>query len=138
MLRCLAWLILIATNPSVWAAENASLSSSTDLSNEGYFVLNWQTSSNPDELTLEQSSDERFSSPIQSNLTGASAATITGLSDGVYYFRLTDSGNTISNTISVTVAHHSLARAGSFFLLGLVLFSLLVITILKGNKRAGI
>lgn len=138
MLQCLTWLILLATNPSVWAAENYSLSASTDISNEGYFVLNWQSDSNSDNLILEQAGDENFSNPIERDLSGATAATITGLTDGVYYFRLTDSRSALSNTVNVIVAHHSLARAGSFFLLGLVLFSLLTVSILRGNRRTGI
>ena len=138
MLQCLAWFVFITANPSVWAAENTSLSSSTELSNEGYFVLSWPSDITTDNLVLEQSSNQDFSSTIERSLAGATAATITGLSDGVYYFRLTESDNPISNTVSVTVAHHSLARAGSFFLLGLALFSLLIISILRGNRRAGI
>lgn len=138
MLYCLPWLILLATNPSVWAAENLSLSASTTISNEGYFVLDWQTDSPVEDLTLEQASDQNFSNPLQRSLAGASAATITGLADGTYFFRLTDSNSPLSNTVNVTVAHHSLGRAGSFFLLGLVLFSILIVTILKGNRQAGI
>jgi len=134
----LFWLILMATNTPAWAAENLSLSASTSISNEGYFVLDWQSDTPVEDLTLEQANDQSFSNPLERSLAGASAATITGLDDGTYYFRLTDTSSTLSNTVSVTVAHHSLGRAGSFFLLGLVLFSVLIVTILKGNRQAGI
>lgn len=135
---CLSWLILLATNNSAWAAENLTLSASTSLSNEGYFVLDWQTDSPVEDLILEQATDQAFSNPLGRSLAGASAATITGLNDGTYYFRLTDHNSNLSNTVSVTVSHHSLGRAGSFFLLGLALFSVLIIVILKGNRQAGI
>lgn len=138
MLYCLLWLILMATNTSVWAAENLSLSASTSISNEGYFVLDWQTDSPVEGLTLEQANNQSFDNPLERDLAGASAATITGLDNGTYYFRLTDTNSPLSNTVSVTVEHHSLVRAGGFFLLGLALFSILIVTILKGNRQAGI
>jgi hypothetical protein len=137
-LFCVSWLILLATNTSVWAAENLSLSASTQLSNEGYFVLNWQPEVDAASFTLEQSSREDFSTPVSRPLGAASAITITGLSDGVYYFRLSRDEQVISNTISVTVEHHSLDRAASFFFLGLALFITLILSILKGNRQTGI
>ena len=138
MYQCLAWLMLLATNTPAWATENLNLSASTELSNEGYFVLDWQTGQDPLDLTLQQSSDESFSNIIERDISGESAITITGLSDGVYYFRILDSGDSASNTVTVSVVHHSLLRAGGFFALGLILFSLLIVTILIGNRRAGI
>lgn len=135
----LVWLMLLATTtiPS-WAAENPTLTASTELSNEGYFVLSWQTPFPEATLRLEQDSNSRFSDPVVREIAGEGAATITGLTDGNYYFRLVNNGSVISNTVQVAVAHHSLGRAFSFFLLGLTLFSILVATILRGNKQAGI
>lgn len=135
VLACLTVLIL---STSAWAADNGSLSASTSLSNEGYFVLDWETSSPESSITLEQSTSEQFSNPLTREIAGAGAATITGLEDGTYYFRLVDSGSVISDTVSVSVIHHSLSRAGGFFLLGLCLFSTLVFTIVHGNRQAGL
>ena len=61
--------------------------------------------------------------------------TITGLADGNYYYRLADNDRPLSAPLLVTVQHHSLIRAGSFFTLGLLLFSILVITILIGRRQ---
>ncbi len=137
-LICLSWLILVATNTPVWAAESLTLSSSTSLSNEGYFVLDWPASPTARSLALQQSEDREFTNPLTRALDAVDAATITGLQDGTYFFRLTENDSVVSNTVSVTVQHHSLGRAGGFFLLGLVLFTVLVISILSGNRRAGI
>lgn len=134
----LIWLLLLATTFPSWAAENTSLSASTELSNEGYFVLNWQTPSPDATLIIEQASSSDFVNPVIREIAGEGAATITGLTDGNYFFRLVDENNVLSNTVQVSVAHHSLGRAAGFFLLGLILFSILVITILRGNKQAGI
>lgn len=136
--RHLAWLILLATNTSLWAAESGSLSASTDLSNEGYFVLNWDVQGEDTSLTLQQSESEQFSSIIPREVAGSGAATITGLTDGRYFFRLVDGNSVVSETVSVSVAHHSMNRAGGFFLLGLTLFSILVFTIIHGNRQAGL
>lgn len=130
----LLWLTLCAATAPARAAE-ANLTASTDVSNEGYFVLSWQSDTDADELLLQQANSTDFNETIDRSVSETGAVTITGLGDGDYYFRLTNSGQTISESIHVAVQHHSLARAGSFFLLGLVLFSILIITILTGNRR---
>lgn len=135
VLACLTVLIL---STSAWAADNGSLSASTDLSNEGYFVLDWETSAPESSITLQQSTSEQFNNPLAREVAGAGAATITGLEDGTYYFRLVDAGIVVSDTVSVSVIHHSLTRAGGFFLLGFCLFSILIVTIVHGNRQAGI
>lgn len=137
-IRHLAWLILLATNTSLWAAESGSLNASTELSNEGYFVLDWDVRGEESSLTLQQSESEQFSSIIPREVAGSGAATITGLTDGRYFFRLVDGNSVVSETVSVSVAHHSMNRAGGFFLLGLTLFSILVFTIFHGNRQAGL
>jgi hypothetical protein len=137
-IRRLAWLMLLATNTCLWAAENSSLSASTELSNEGYFVLNWDVQAEDSSLTLQQANSTQFDSIIAREVAGSGAATITGLDDGRYHFRLLDGNQIVSNTVAVTVQHHSMNRAGGFFLLGLTLFSILIVTIVHGNRQAGI
>lgn len=127
----------MTTNSVSWAAENP-LTASTDLSNEGYFVLSWDTGDESASLILEQSSSSDFSDVIRRDISGVGALTITGLDDGDYFFRLSDDGVLQTMPLTISVAHHSLARAGGFFLLGLMLFSTLVFTILNGNRRAQI
>jgi len=101
-------------------------------------VLNWQTPSPESSLTLEQATSSDFADPIVREIAGEGAATITGLTDGNYFFRLVEDDSVLSNTVQVSVIHHSLNRALGFFLLGLSLFSILIATILYGNKKAGI
>ena len=125
---------LLATKPPLWAAENF-LTSDTELSNEGYFVLNWDT--DYDTVILQQSSSSAFSPILENTVPGSGAITITGLKDGEYYFRLNRNGIPVGNTLPITVQHHSMARAMLFFLLGLVLFLILLTTIVVGSKRQG-
>lgn len=140
---CLAWLTSMATNLPVWAAESTSpnsgnLNASTSVSNEGYFVLDWEIAPQDSPLTLQQSNSQQFSSVTPREVAGSGAATITGLADGHYYFRLLDGDQVVSNTVDIQVSHHSLERAGGFFLLGLALFSILIFTILHGNRKTGL
>lgn len=133
-------MLLAATKTPVWAAESpvSSFDSSTTLSNEGYFVLSWQSrplSETTGALTLKQASSPEFSDSIDRLVEASGAITITGLEDGDYYFRLVSADGAASDQLQVSVAHHSLARAGGFFLLGLLLFSILIYTIVHGNRR---
>ena len=134
-MQLLGCLILLTTSAASWAAEN-SLSASTDVSNEGYFVLNWQTAEADDSLTLEQASSPAFDTVISRDIPAAGALTITGLEDGQYYFRISTGDTALTPSVQVDVEHHSLQRAGSFFLLGLLLFATLTFIILNGNRKA--
>ena len=121
------------------------LTADTETAREGYFVLHWTAMENPgSELVLQQSSDadfSEFSAPDNEqvsndrwDVSNATQFTQSGLDNGVYYFRLTDDSG-VSNTVRVTVAHHSLARALFFFCMGLLLFLILVTMIIVGHRR---
>lgn len=129
-------LVALTANPVLWAAENP-LTASAEVSNEGYFVLNWDTSLSDSPLVLEQSTSPAFDSVITREVAAAGATTITGLADGEYYFRLRSEDRVLSDPVMITVEHHSLARAGTFFLIGACLFGLLITTIFTGNRRMG-
>lgn len=125
----------------MWAAD-ISLSSDTTLSTEGYFVISWTSASESDApVILQQSPSENFGTTIsrEFNLPANGSVTITGLNDGLYYYRAIHSGeSSFSNVVTVEVAHHSLQRAVAFFLVGLVLFLILVATIIKGNRSMSV
>ncbi len=125
----------------MWAAD-ISLSSDTTLSTEGYFVISWTSVSESDApVILQQSPSENFGTTIsrEFNLPKNGSITITGLDDGEYYFRAIHSGqSSFSDVLVVEVAHHSLQRAVAFFLVGLVLFLILVVTIIKGNRSMSV
>ncbi|MEZ5488976.1 MAG: hypothetical protein R3F50_01500 [Gammaproteobacteria bacterium] len=110
------------------------MSSGLSVSTEGYFVLSWETPEPALALTLHQSSTPDFSAGLEEwSVTGASQFTQSGLVNGNYYFRLSDSTG-FSNTVHVQVVHHSLLRASLFFSLGATLFGILVATLLLGQR----
>ncbi len=61
------------------------------------------------------------------------ARVMTGLPDGDYTYRV-EAASGSSEPRKVTVAHHSLVRAFSFFGVGLVVFIATVIMIVRGSK----
>ena len=90
-------------------------------SNEGYYQLSWEA----DEairLIEAESSDFSDGRAIYSGLD--SGHVVSGKPDGVWYYRLeaADGGNILSDPAVITVRHHSLGRAFSFFALGAVVF----------------
>ena len=133
-IRCfLCWLIWAAVAPA-WAIEN-SLSVSTDLSAEGYFVLSWQVAVAGQNIQLQQSQSADFDSLRYWPVTQQGQLTVTGLADGDYFYRLVSDSNAVIGPVKVTVQHHSLAQAGQFFALGFLLFAVLIVTIVIGGRR---
>ena len=64
-----------------------------------------------------------------------SSITLTGREDGLYYYRARAGDSPFSETVAVTVAHHSLQRALSFFTVGLLLFLILIFIIIQGSRN---
>jgi hypothetical protein len=127
-------LVFLLTVSSTCLAE-IQLSSDSQISTEGYFVLSWQSDIDLP-LTLEQSSTENFSDIKTISLPSEGSLTLTGFEDGSYFFRINSSAES-SNTVSITVTHHDLSRAFSFFFLGLLLFVILLVSIFIGRNKVG-
>lgn len=66
---------------------------------------------------------------------------ISGKANGDYYYRVIafkeDGDVVISNTVKVTVQHHTLTRALIFFGIGAVVFIATLVVIVIGNRRTG-
>lgn len=130
-------MLLWSANGALCATET-SLASDTTLSTEGYFVLSWTLDSRDpaQEFELQQSATTGFSQALAFSIPPAGDLTLTGFSDGSYFFRAGHTGNW-SDTIEIVVQHHALGRAMAFFMLGLVLFVILVVVILRGYRLQG-
>lgn len=111
------------------------LSVDTTLSTEGYFVLNWEFAKPGGTFLLQQSNSAEFTNPRTRPLTRSGSLTLTGLRDGNYFFRLAEGAQPVTAPVKVEVRHHSLAKAGLVFSVGLVLFVTLIITIAIGRRR---
>ena len=126
------WLVLLLTTSQTCLAE-ILLSSDSEVSSEGYFVLSWQ-SDTANSLSLQQANSENFSQIKTTSLPANGAVTITGLVNGRYFFRVI-SATEPSNTVLVEVKHHSLVKAFGFFSLGFLLFAVLLLTIFIGRYK---
>lgn len=105
----------------VGSATAATLMTDSAESAEGYFQLSWEADQ---PVVLLESTSPDFDSPRAIYTGSDSARVISGKPDGTWYYRLqtTDDGGVLSETVAVTVRHHSLARAFAFFALGAVVF----------------
>lgn len=136
-LRGSRWLglLLVFLMPCTLAQTAPTLQSDTTESREGYFVLSWSSSDNSaDILQLQQADNVTFTAARNREIPATGALTLTGFANGDYYFRVGQPGNW-SDTVTVRVNHHSLARALGFFAVGLVLFIVLCGAILHGTIR---
>ncbi len=115
------------------ASAQGRLSADSDVSTEGYFQLRWEAAE-PIRLVESDSRDFRDARVVYE---GPDTATVlSGKPDGVYHYRIESiAGRTpIGEPVSVTVAHHSLARALAFFAVGAVVFLATLALIVLGNR----
>lgn len=111
-------------------------------SREGYFVLELNNLHNKyDGLEVVQLSESDqsadFSSAQRFDISGQQQATLSGFADGHYQARVTDSsGKSAPQLIAeVEVRHRSLTLALVLFAVGLTAFLLLLILLLKFNRK---
>lgn len=129
---CALCLLGLASNSTLAADASWSLDSDTELSREGYFVLSWSLGDGQ-VYEIQQADNRTFIGAKTYQVPANSSMTLSGLADGNYYFRAGEEGNW-SETILVTVEHHSLAQALGIFCCGFILFTLLIVIIFRGNK----
>jgi hypothetical protein len=126
---------------TVSAAAQFSIAATPAHSNDGRVVVSWESPSDG-QVHIQQGLDQKFKAASTLYHGNDSASVITGLVDGDYYYRgrLERSDGTFSDwspTVNITVEHHSLSRALSFFLLGLVVFVATLLLIILGARRHG-
>lgn len=119
------------------AAEPVTLSLNTSISSDGVAQITWQLPASS-KIILEQSSFEDFSNAkiIYSGFDDATV--LTGLLDGDYYFRARlhdDEESVWGPVVQLSVKHHSLMQAFTFFLIGLVVFVATLLLIVFGSKN---
>jgi hypothetical protein len=132
----LATLVLVSVSATSSYAQAIKLETDQAISSAGYYQLSWDFTEAPtgtvfivDERTAEMS----LATPIYSGKD--TAMVISGKPDGTYIYQVRSADNQYqSNAIEVVVSHHSLATAFRFFVLGAIVFIVLLIVILRGNK----
>jgi hypothetical protein len=117
------------------------ISLNPNVSSDGTATLSWETGQQKSVL-IQAGRDPSFTQATTLYRGSDSASVITGLVDGDYFYRGREEyadGRIApwSETISLHVKHHSLARAGGFFLLGSIVFLATTLLIVFGAKRGG-
>ncbi|WP_026279652.1 fibronectin type III domain-containing protein [Thioalkalivibrio sp. ALJ16] len=102
-------------------------------STDGGFTLSWEAAG---AVALEQAAGPDHGDARIIYEGHDTSTVVSGLPDGEYRFRLRASdADDWSDTATVRVEHHSLARAFGFFVLGGVVFLVLIVAILRGRPR---
>ena len=119
---------LLALGFASWA-NGATLEPARLESREGYYQLTWQADQ---PVNLVESENPSFDSAISIYIGSDSGHVVSGKPNGTWYYRIEsiDNGEVLSDTATITVSHHSLARAGFFFVLGASVFITTVALIL--------
>lgn len=111
----------------------AALEPATLESNEGYYQLRWEAE---EPIRLVEASTADFADARVLYTGTDTGHVVSGKPDGVWYYRLesVDGARTLSDPATITVRHHSLLRAFSFFALGVVVFAATLGLILFGGR----
>jgi hypothetical protein len=129
LLALLALTLLGATR-----ATAATLEADQYESREGYFQLFWDAD---ESIRLVEAEDPDFDDAVVLYEGNDSGRVISGRPNGVWFYRLesADGNRELAGPISVTVRHHSLVRAFSFFGLGAGVFLATLTLIVSGWMR---
>ena len=122
---------------SASAAESIVLTSDQSVSTAGYYQLSWEMkNASPGTVYILEQTAEDAEKAEQIYRGSDTATMISGKPDGRYHYVVrTDDGSSSSNPLTVTVAHHSLATAFNFFIIGVVVFIFILFAIILGNRQ---
>lgn len=135
-------LLLFATTAAM-ASEGPRLEIDEGGTRAGHFTVSWDWIGGGEALPvfdIEMDRGESFSNPSRIYRGRDGARVMSGMSDGTYYFRgrVWLQGEPVtawSEPVRVEVAHHSLGRALTLFLLGALVFGATVAVIVIGQRR---
>lgn len=129
--------LVFAAAASIAGAE-VRLETDTDTATAGYYQLSWAESNIRSRLV--ESRDPEFRDKLVVYAGADTARLMSGKPDGDYYYRLEANDATaapVSNSLKVTVQHHSLQRAWTFFAVGAAVFAATLGLIVFGSRAAG-
>jgi hypothetical protein len=113
-----------------------TLEADSDVATAGFFQLTW-TSDGP--VQLQESRQPDFSAARVIYAGADAARVISGKPDGDWYYRVRPAGTQVtapwSEPIRITVAHHSLGRALTFFAVGAIVFAATLGLIIHGSRQ---
>ncbi|MBF0264966.1 MAG: hypothetical protein HQL46_06800 [Gammaproteobacteria bacterium] len=122
----------------IFAEDKFSITSSTQISQDGTLSLSWEIPSNY-QIELQKKSSRTSEKYITIYRGHDTSTVLTGLSNGQYSYRarLINSNGSFgqwTENLNIQVQHHPLTRAFSFFFIGLIVFLGIISVIYLGNK----
>lgn len=118
-------------------ADPPRLSSNTAIATAGFYQLHWQSEAAI--IELQESASPDFTEAITLYKGPDQSTLVSGKPDGNWHYRArsvsSEQAGAWSQILQVSVAHHSLSRAGGFFLLGLLVFIGTTILIIRGSRK---
>jgi hypothetical protein len=132
----------LAVSPVAAANTSLQLQTDTDVATAGYFRLQWEAGDTPTRLV--ESIEPAFETAVVVYEGPDTARLISGKSDGDYFYRLEKASahntpgsrrDVVSNTLQVSVRHHSLVRAFTFFAIGAAVFAATLALVLFGGRN---
>jgi hypothetical protein len=129
---------LVVTGVAAAANPPLQLQSDTEVAAAGYYQLSWEQGDK--DVRLVESRDPAFSDRTVVYAGADTARLVSGKPDGEYYYRLEalPGERVLSNTLEVSVQHHSLRRAWAFFSIGAVVFLATLALIVAGGRAAAV
>ncbi|RUO77816.1 hypothetical protein CWI81_04870 [Idiomarina seosinensis] len=125
------------------AAQSLQLNGPDSTVREGYFTVNVSSTTDASEpiasLVIEASSSKDFKQNLQTfpALGDFKKLSLTGFSDGTYYLRArSEDVSEYSNVIQVRVQHYPLWQALGLFVVGFLIFTALVVTIIRFHQKS--
>lgn len=105
----------------------------------GYLTLEWTSLESEVAYEVQKAEKDTFLDASMIYRGENDKLFISGLKNGKYYYRIravTEGGKTSgwSKPLTLRVTHHSSGRAAILFLLGFLVFTAIVLVIIKGNK----
>ncbi len=123
----------------LWAAplaHGAVLESDTAVATAGFFRLSWESA---EPVRLVESRDSDFAERAVVYAGADTARVVSGKPDGDWHYRLEEvaTGRVAGQPVTVTVQHHTLRKAWTFFAIGAVVFLATVGLIISGGRAGG-
>jgi hypothetical protein len=106
------------------------------ISEDGHIKIEWVMTRADATVEVEQANSINFVNPKTIYEGPDNATFISGLENGIYYYRVRRLGGEWSDTVKVSVQHHSLALAFTLFGLGALVFFLTVFIVIRGAIQA--
>ncbi len=115
------------------AAVAQELQAGTDRSDTGSYPLSWDAGGH--EVVLQESTRPDFSDAREIYRGRDERTVVSGRLDGDYFYRLRRADGEWQVPVRVTVAHHGLAKALAFLVVGAVVFLSTAALIIVGHLR---